>query len=229
MKYYIYISDAKVDMLYPQIPKPILKKIASSLSIDLKLFGAEVSVGAKSNQADEIRYAKVKIVAEYIEKHLDVGTVDAPSTYFKGTLPMKWGPPFENEEVAGSGDMVYFGGFTQRTILGLAGSMGHVISGNKGSTFEMGVSHLYALFTILASDPQKPISDLPDTEDNYYIDQAFLGVQRQTWKMRGPKQQLEFLAKTLLQGPLAYPFHPSFKATQSYVVLGTPIYVALAD
>lgn len=42
MKYYIYISDTKVDMLYPQIPKPLLKRIASDLSIDLKLFGAEV-------------------------------------------------------------------------------------------------------------------------------------------------------------------------------------------
>ncbi|MGZ6304382.1 MAG: DUF7019 family protein, partial [Ktedonobacteraceae bacterium] len=37
MKYYIYISDAKVDMLYPQIHKPILKRIASSLNIDLNL------------------------------------------------------------------------------------------------------------------------------------------------------------------------------------------------
>jgi len=69
MKYYIYISDAKVDMLYPQIPKPILKRIASSLNIDLKLFGAELNIGAKSNSSDETRYAKVKLVSEYIEKN----------------------------------------------------------------------------------------------------------------------------------------------------------------
>ncbi|HYT46447.1 MAG TPA: SAVMC3_10250 family protein [Methylomirabilota bacterium] len=86
MKYYIYISDTKVDMLYPQIPKPVLKRIASSLSIDLKLLGAELSVGIKNNQVDETRYAKVRIVSEYIEKHLDVGSIDAPSTYFKGKL-----------------------------------------------------------------------------------------------------------------------------------------------
>lgn len=229
MKYYVYISDAKVDMLYPQIPKSVLKKIASSLNIDLKLFGAELSVGIKNNQSDETRYAKARIVSEYIEKNLDVGTIDAPSTYFRGTLPMKWGPPSENKSVVGSRDMVYFGGFTKHTILGLAGSMGHVISSDKGSTFIIGVSHLHALFNILASEPQKPISVLPDTEESYYIDMAFLGVMRQTWEMRGPKQQVEFLAKTLLQGPLAYPFHSSYEATQSYVVLGTPIYVAIAD
>ena len=32
MKYYIYISDTKIDMLYPQIPKSLLKKVASNLS-----------------------------------------------------------------------------------------------------------------------------------------------------------------------------------------------------
>ena len=62
MKYYLYISDTKVDMLYPQIPKPILKRIASSLSIDLKLLGAEVNIGVKGNLSDETRYAKVQIV-----------------------------------------------------------------------------------------------------------------------------------------------------------------------
>ncbi len=33
MKYYIYISDTKVDMLYSHIPKTLLKKIASCLLI----------------------------------------------------------------------------------------------------------------------------------------------------------------------------------------------------
>ncbi len=174
-------------------------------------------------------YAKVRIVSEYIEKHLDVGTVDAPSTYLKGTLPMNWEPPVENDEVVGSKDMDYFGGFTKNTILGLAGSMGHVLRGNNGSEFEMGVSHLYALYKILATEPDKPRHVLPDREDDYYTEKAFIGVQRQTWLMTGQIQQLEFLAKTLMQGPLAYSFHPSYKATQSYIVLGTPIYVAIAD
>ncbi len=65
MKYYIYISDTKVDMLYPQIPQPLLKRIASNLSIDLKLFGAEVNIGAKSGSSEETRISKVRIVSEY--------------------------------------------------------------------------------------------------------------------------------------------------------------------
>lgn len=49
--------------------------------------------------------------------------------------------------------------------------------------------------------------------------------------MKNPKQELEFLAKNLLQGRL--PDDPyirnQFKNLPSYVVLGTPIYVAIAD
>jgi hypothetical protein len=41
MKYYVYISDAKVDMLLPQIPHDARKKIATEIGIDLKVFQAK--------------------------------------------------------------------------------------------------------------------------------------------------------------------------------------------
>ena len=48
--------------------------------------------------------------------------------------------------------------------------------------------------------------------------------------LKGPKQQLEFLAKTLVQGALdLLSSAPIEKGPQSYVVLGTPIYVAIDD
>ncbi len=37
VKYYIYISDAKVDMLYSQIPQRLLKKSLLSLELILNL------------------------------------------------------------------------------------------------------------------------------------------------------------------------------------------------
>ncbi len=146
MKYYIYISDTKVDMLYPQIPKSILKQIASSLSIDLKLLGAEINIGAKGGSSDETRYSKVQIVSEYIEKHLDVGTIDAASTYFKGTLPMRWGL---------LGDYsIYFTGITNRTYIGLGGSLKHVLGANSGSA-PIGIqsSHMHKIFADIIRIP----------------------------------------------------------------------------
>lgn len=223
MKYYIYISDTKVDMLYPQIPKSILKQIASSLSIDLKLLGAEVTIGGKSSQSDETRYSKVQIVSEYIEKHLDVGSIDAPSTYFKGILPMQYGT-FEREGVYEK--TVYFGGITSHTTLGLGGSARHVIGNNSLNDLAdtMPPSMLNGLYKALLYEaqvfeevPSKPHSGFYSDNILYLVD--YMTVQR----LKGPKQQLEFLAKTLIQG--SFSSDPSL----SHIALGTPIYVAIAD
>jgi hypothetical protein len=217
MKYYIYISDTKVDMLYPQIPKPLLKKIASNLSIDLKLLGAEVNIGAKSNPSDETRYAKVRIVSEYIEKHLDVGTVDAPSTYFKGQLSLRQGT-FKDQ-------VAYFGGETAQTVLGLCGSIKHVIGSNMGTEIHTFNSALYAFEIMIADVISEAKLVYNDTSAENKIDEeieqdALIAIVYLTKNQKGHKQQFEFLAKTLLQG---------HSYTKHYVVFGTPIYVALTD
>lgn len=207
-------------MLYPQIPKPLLKRIASSLSIDLKLFGAEVSLGAKGNQPEDILYSKTKIVSEYIEKHLDVGSVDVPSTYIKGRLSMQQGTLMKQA--------VYFGGTTERTILGLSGSMKHVIGGNRnmGSEISLPPSLFYGIMPIIEAaliesnlQPDNATSPITDEQDHTLRGVAIITKE----EIRGPRQHFEFLAKTLLQGSIRLP------NSQSYVVLGTPIYVALAD
>src|SRR6266702_901597 len=210
MKYYIYISDTKVDMLYPQIPQPLLKRIASNLSIDLKLFGAEVNIGAKSGSSEETRISKVRIVSEYIEKHKDVGSIDAPSTYCKGTLPMRWGPI--------GGQTIYFSGSSTRTSIGLGGSLKHVIGAHaesperRLSSSDMG-SILETLEEALEHyESHKEINTSLSEYERVF--DAILTVRAYT---TGLKQQVEFLAKTLLQGQSSY----------KYVVLGTPIYVAI--
>lgn len=220
MKYYIYISDAKVDMLYPHIPQPILKKIASSLSIDLKLLGAEINIGAKGNSSDETRYSKVQIVSEYIEKHLDVGSVDAPSTYFKGRLSMRQGI-FKDQAA-------YFGGETVRTVLGLCGSIRHVIGSNMGTEIIRTLnSSLYAFEIMVADIISEAKHTHNNTSEDNEIDEeielnALMALVYITKQQKGNKQHFEFLAKTLLQGPFPV-YH------QPYVVLGTPIYVAIDD
>lgn len=82
IKYYVYISDAKVDMPFSQIPRPLLKKIASELSINLSipLFGIGAGIKFRGDTPEEMRYSKLKIVTRYIEKHAEVGTVKEPKT-----------------------------------------------------------------------------------------------------------------------------------------------------
>ena len=56
IKDYIYISDTKVDMLFAQIPKNILKKITAELNISVGM----VSISLKERQSEQTRFDKVK-------------------------------------------------------------------------------------------------------------------------------------------------------------------------
>src|SRR5438876_927186 len=224
-------------MLYPQIPKSILKKIASSLNIDLKLFGAELNIGAKSNEpSEETRYAKVKIVSEYIEKHLDVGTIDIPRTYFKGQLLMQWGqlgPPADKvalnlmraeDYFNNISSDVYFASKTEYTYLGLCGSLKHVLGTtteaiNKINPIPYGSSSLVGfrirLEQLYANNPPQPENtQLEDWENKQWEN----WITSATYNVQGPKQQLGFLAKTLLQ------VNAANENPNPHVVLGTPIY-----
>lgn len=221
VKYYVYISDTKVDMLYPQIPKPLLKRIASELNINLKLLGVELGAGVKGNQSEETRYSKVKIVSKYIEEHLDVGTVEAPSTYFRGTLPMKLELINRNGGYVGA---IFFAGVTNRTIIGLGGSAHHAISSSltpapPSNDLGENPSSLHTLLRFLLREFERDVQS--PAEFGKPLERKVESILLEISMSSIPSQQFEFLAKTLFQ-------EPSSDQGQ-HIVLGTPIYVALAD
>ncbi len=215
MKHYIYISDTKVDMLYSQIDNSLLKKIAVELSIDLKPLGAGLGTIIKPNQSEETRYSKLRLVVEYVEKHLNVGWIDAPETYFKGTLPMGWGlirilarhneqqqPPFA----------VYFGGSTDRTTFGMVGSAHHLI-GQKNDASKRDIALYYTpneMLKALVMETEPPPADA--TSIISYANREVRG------KLMLSSESLEFLAKT-------YVYEKGSRST----LLGSPIYVAFAN
>ena len=172
---------------------------------------------------------------EYIEKHLDVGTVDEPRTYFKEVLPMRWGSPIDATK-----EVVYFGGYTDKTILGLGGSLKHII-GSKMESIQP-----FSTIGALSAALQSMIPDELVVSASMYpmyesadesVDVTLVGVAYATNEIQlskfGPKQRLDFLARKLLEGPLIdSPIlwnrgRPA--GTLTRVLLGTPIYVALAD
>jgi hypothetical protein len=110
-------------MLYSQIPQSIKKKIATEIKIDLKIFSTTFKDRESSSQ--ETRFSKLALVNEYIDKHIDLGTVDYPGEYVMGSLGMRWGPieGYSGEAVP----LVYFGGVTAETVIGLAGSKKHLL------------------------------------------------------------------------------------------------------
>jgi hypothetical protein len=219
MKYYVYVSDAKVEMLYAQIPRAIRDKIVAELKIDLKV----VSLSLKGNPTDETRYSKLRVVSDYLDKE-GVGTVDAPHTYFRGSVPMKWGR---------FGETVYFTGASRGTVIGLGGSARHVIGAAPNASSELlwSSSLQPALVEFLAGQSEKlddagegaeraegvlPVGgNHPGFPADVWVPQLF-----QIWRRQpGIAEPLEFLARRLLQSD----------GGGERGLLGTPIYVAARD
>src|SRR5688572_5287702 len=119
MKYYLYVSESKVNMICAQIPQGLLRGLATELKVDLKLLSATVKRAA----SPETIYSKLDVVSTYIKQSGRLGTVDTPEFYIKDSLMMK--------SISYYG-MAYYSGFSERTIVGLAGSTDH-ITGSKRS------------------------------------------------------------------------------------------------
>ena len=98
LNYYLYISDAKGDMLYEQIHTTAQKQ-AFEWKVSLKL----ASLGGKSEDTPHVgKYQKLKVILRELESSCSVGSVDEPRSYFKGTMALSWG----NFRLGG--DFVYF-------------------------------------------------------------------------------------------------------------------------
>lgn len=114
-------------------------------------------VGAKRSVANPgpTRTERLDRVMRHLEDFGDLGTVDEPGQFFRGLLPMRWGPAAPAEDC------------------------------------------------------------------------ALAAIHQTNTTLRGPAQNVEFVAKRLLHGPSPYPeVDPRPDMT---VLVGTPLYVALAD
>lgn len=240
MKYYVYVSDSKVDMLFPQVPHGVKEKVAIEWKIDLKVLGASRK---SETESEENRIARLDAVVSYIKESADVGSVDEGHEYIAGTLPMRWG--YLGVNAKQEMPLVYFGGQTAQTVLGLGGSSKHVI-GNAGTSHAFS----YSSTPFLTASLVKELGlDLKKVHKRYHTvdpthaygvltrhggapttkatgDITLDAVFAATVGMQGPEQKLEFLAKRLLSGlpnDIAYP------PNVTNILLGSPLYVALAD
>jgi hypothetical protein len=195
----------------------IKEKIAYEWKLDLGVF----SVSRKSEtETPANRYARLQAVVDFISQNGDVGSVDEPGEYIQDTLSLKCGP-YEIKPPEGEPDIVYFGGATENTVVGLGGSARHVI-GNVGASKAWSRSLTPYLLAYLV----KGLNLNPDawkaycTEEPHALDAIYIT----STDMDGPEQRLEFLAKKLLYGP-SY----NRRAKNRKVLLATPIYVAMAE
>ena len=81
MRYYSYISDAKVDMLLPQVPDGIKQTVAAELGFDLKLVKGKMKAETKTL---EDRVARLAVVEKHLRKEEQLGSVLNPRKWIEG-------------------------------------------------------------------------------------------------------------------------------------------------
>lgn len=222
IKFYLYISDTKLDMLYQQITSSTKEK--SSFGCEINLHVVKLS-SKKERENEDIKDDKLKIVIKALNDAKLVGSIDNPNQYFKGTLPMRWGTLRDWGRPSDESPLVYFGGNTESTMFGLGGSSKHVI-GNSGSASTDSRSSAPSIIGEILSGLDMPLAGwrtaprLRDMDHHGTYEAIKWANRNLSW---APEQNMEFYAKTLLKGDYLDDDGQSIR-----VLLGSPIYVALS-
>ncbi|GAA1890978.1 DUF7019 family protein [Actinomadura bangladeshensis] len=216
-KHFLYFSPEKVEALYAQITMRERRKLAGQLEVDLKLVKGSISFEA----APETFYSKLRLVLGHLDRENAVGSIQEPAQYVAGRLPMRWGTLG-----AVDGAVVFFAGESGDRVLGLGGSSGNVVGEPSGMESRRSGSNAPAMLDALRSaDPASPSDALAirllrgseSAGSAWELDALETAVD----VLPGVVQEVEFVARRLLEGVS--------RDGNRKVLLGTPLYVALAD
>jgi hypothetical protein len=252
LRYYVYISDTKIDALFAQVPPKLLHQVAVEASVDLKLIGVTI----KQNPDPENRISRLRVVESYLRQHENVGSVEQPSAWLEGEMELSWGvlsPP----DLGVAGDVrvpvAFFAGrATGGAVIGLGGSVQHLIGGGPGDAPSSDHFHApsapwtltetlaaTALSSVRNAEQQSPIparllADQEAAGERKFDQQWALDNLYETygaWKRRAPTQRMQFIAKRLLDGSIERREGewPSAAWIRRQVVLATPLYVSQVD
>jgi uncharacterized protein DUF7019 len=222
-RYYTYVCDAKLEMLFAEIGTGARKRISAEIGVDLKL--ASHTLRGADNPA-ATRLAKLGVVERFIAKHHRVGTIEQPGLdYFRGEMEMEWG-------WIGLDDRgVWFQGndFGNCQYVGLGGSRYHAL----GEIRELGIRPVTGRRHLVEAlegngflrNPELRHGELTGDLPRYWsecVDRSPV-TSYDPWSGRVPPQRMEFLAVPLAEtrvnvrheGPV-------------HVVIGSPLYVATA-
>jgi hypothetical protein len=225
IKYYLYISETKVEMLFAQIPRTFLSGLSAELKVNLGL----LSTTLKQDADQETKFAKLTAVVRFLEENEPLGTVDQPESYFKGQMSMTWGP-YEtfNYRAKGPSPLVYFGGETDRTIVGLGGSSQNMIGAPGRSS-----AHSHSATPVMVARIYEGLElPIPENEKAFHwvgkenSGMVAMAVDLATSQMEGAKEKVEFFARRLAFYPSGA--HHAHRRDMN-ILLGTPLYVALAE
>ena len=168
LRYFLYVSRTKVEMLGAQIP---LTKV--------------------TGQSDDIYQALGSVLAS-LDRDKAIGSCEQPHGYFRGVLDMHFG---DISFYRGGGRMVLFSGIASNGVLvGLVGSTAHVIGAPSMEPETLGYAR--PEFWLQLIDSLTPPEPSSFGKQMYDLDNMIDYQVRR--RADAPKQKVEFVAKRLL-------------------------------
>jgi hypothetical protein len=153
LEFFIYTSQAKVEMLYAQASARRRVGLETELKANLGVAEAVVK-GSSNDQVDAELYEKIHVIEKHLRRVGDVGTVQNPRRFIEGEMHARFGIVTDY-----AASLVFFGGSIERTKVGLIGAPESVVGPLPGVT----TNHSMFYYTLrflhgmtLRADPPVP-------------------------------------------------------------------------
>lgn len=200
MRYYLYLSKNKIDMLFGQISRPSLEKIKGEIKFNTGIFSA--SLGAEM-KTDNNYYAKLEVLEAYLNEQ-GIGNLSRTGPFIRDTAVLKYGGVCEY-----ASEIAFFGNNLGTKKLALIGSMTSLIGAVDTAEANHALYYYTLKFMNEALEQDRPLSDnLP------YMGKLEAAIDIALRAMPENDTRLDFLARVL---------HSSHR-----LVVATPIYVSYA-
>jgi len=211
IKYYVYLSAAKINMMFQQLFSDITADISTTFSLKLGFVSAETT--STEDNSSENLYQKLNIICRHIE---DVGGITSEtSSYIQSSLPMLWGLSKGRERAT-----YWIGRYEVDDIVTdvlLIGSAGHILGGGMQPQRSCESALPFFLREINSEIEHAKGRSKTDKIMHYSISSIIERIHELTPDIYC---DYEFLAKILLRGE-----EYENGKTRKYIV-ASPIYVA---
>jgi hypothetical protein len=91
IKPYVYVSDAKIEMLLGMIDRGALESLQAELQLGATWLHLTVTTSLKGRSKEQTVHGKVSVVRKWLETQYGVGGVLDDTQYFSGALITRWG------------------------------------------------------------------------------------------------------------------------------------------
>lgn len=219
MRYYEYLSAAKVDMLYPQIDQTS-RSAGGEVGFDLKVIKASRKTDGKK---EPTIYEKLAAVEDWIYAHEPVGSMDEPAPWISGRLDLV--------ESIVSESVLFAARNKTLSYLLMGGSAAHLDQARAPADLprmrprSSGTDQIFSALQRFAAntkeiDSAKGSGSFHARTGSYAVTTVVQGIDLMFRQPLYPRvQHCEFLAKRL----------QTITIDEATVTLATPLFVALAD